>query len=124
MQTILLIETDKQLLEQYRRKLKTCFTVYAVNRAQQAIDILDGGSVVVDAIVMDINIDTNNGIEVLHEIRSYDDWVDIPIVILSSIPGNALDTERLSRYGVKKFLYKPHTLPKDLLREVSRMFVA
>lgn len=122
MKTILIIESDKQLLEEYKRKLRREWTVFGVSRAQQAVDILDGGSVEIDLIIMDINLDSNNGIELIHEIRAYDDWVDIPIVLLSTIPRSALANQHLERYGVSAYLYKPHTLPRDLLREVKRIF--
>ncbi len=88
--------------------------------AQDALDVLDEDGGNIDMIVMDFQLGANNGVEFLHEIRSYDDWASIPAIVLSSIPSNRVDEKRLGSYGVHRLLYKPHTSPRELLRQVSR----
>ena len=119
----LLIEPDRILLQQYAYKLDRDFDVIAAANAQEAIDALDTLDQI-DLIVLDVHIGQNNGVELLHEIRSYDDWLEIPVIMLSSVPKNRLPVERLSKYGVERMLYKPQTAPHELLRQARRVAIA
>lgn len=120
---ILFIEPDLILLEQYDRKLRQEHTVYSVRNAQSAVDILDNKDIEIDLTIMDLNIGANNGIEVLHEIRSYDDWISMPVFILSSVPESRIPKDKLEKYGVREFLYKPQTAPNELLKQVNRLTI-
>ncbi len=116
----LLIEPDNVLLSQYGRKLAQHFDVVPTLNAQYAIDALDGDMSRFDLIVMDFGLGQNNGVEFLHEIRSYDDWATIPVVVMSSVPTNRLPLEKLETYGIQSVLYKPQTTPLELLRQATR----
>lgn len=119
---ILLVESDRLLQKLYTTKLEQECRVFPVMRAQDAMDVLDDDSdSEVSVILMDIQVDANNGIELLHEIRSYDDWLDVPVLFLSSLPLSKLPIEKLKRYGVVKVLYKPQITPKSLLVETMRI---
>lgn len=117
---MLLLEQDAILRRQYSTQVGKKYEVASAKSAQEALDILDDG-IEFDLIVMDINIDNNNGVEILHELRSYDDWLNIPIVILSSVPESRFAKMSLERYGVVRFLYKPMTSPPELVKIVSRV---
>ena len=121
--SVLIIEPDAILLDQYATRLEQDFEVWRAHTAQEAIDALDRKHSF-DLIVMDFNLGKNNGVEVLHEIRSYDDWLHIPVMMLSSIPKNRLPLTKLARYGVTHFLYKPQTAPHELLRQARRTIPA
>jgi DNA-binding response OmpR family regulator len=115
----LLIESDAILLAQFDRKLRRNFDVTPVLTAQQAIDALDNEDDF-DVVILDFDLGRNNGVELLHEIRSYDDWLELPVIMLSSIPKNRLPISKLAKYGVEQFLYKPQTAPHELLRQATR----
>lgn len=119
MSQLLLVEQDSILRSQYELALSRTFAVVPVESAQAAIDVLDEQSTIIDGLVTDINIDSNNGIELLYELRSYDDWLQIPIVILSSVPRSRFTHIDFSRYGVRDFVYKPMVTPAEVLRRVQ-----
>lgn len=116
-QKVIVIDSDAMLLEMYERQLQERYEVLRARRAQDALDLLDqhGASV----IVTDIMIGSNNGVEIIHELRSYDDWADIPIIVLSSLPERSFKPIEWSRYGVSRFMYKATTSPKQLLYAVN-----
>ena len=95
--------------------------VTAVSAAQEAIDILDD-QIAVDVVVCDVMLSGNNGVELLAELRSYEDWLHIPLVLTSFLPRSyfPLSDAAMHRYGIKAFIYKPHTTPQDLIRQVQR----
>lgn len=120
--TVLLIEPDLILLEQYELKLRKDFMVAATRTAQEALDELDAARRF-DLVVMDFDLGRNNGVELLHELRSYDDWLEIPVILLSSVPKNRLPLTKLAKYGVERILYKPQTAPHELLRQAKRLIL-
>ncbi len=116
---VLLIEPDVVLRQLYAIKLSKTYLVHSVSSAQEAIDKLDNPKNNIAIIVLDIKLGANNGVEMIYEIRSYDDWLAIPIIILSSIPLSTIPKQSLVKYGVRQFLYKPSTIPSDLKRSID-----
>jgi CheY-like chemotaxis protein len=116
---VILIEQDQSLGDMYIKQLSQRFKVVHLRNAQSAIEELDREGA--DIIVTDILLSSNNGIEVVHELRSYDDWSQIPIVVLSSLPAYSFPgAENLwARYKVSHFLFKPRTSPKSLMQTIS-----
>ena len=120
MKSLLLVEQDLMLADMYMAMLKNHHKVQCARSAQEAIDILDEEAT--DLVITDIQVDDHNGIELIHTIRSYEDWIDLPLVILSSLPEAELPlTKRqLQRYGISAYLYKPEVTPKDVLNYALR----
>lgn len=119
---VLLVEHDLFLQDMYiRMLLQGGIDVSCADSAEQAIEVLNAESV--DVIVSELQLGGHDGIEILHELRSYDDWLDLPFVALSNIPEqNYPSKNRWQRYGVSKFLYKP-TLNSTLLLRAVRAAV-
>ena len=115
MSHIVLVEPDYLLADNYEKILSSMFTVSVVRDAQQAIDVVDGKDV--DLIITDSIIASNNGIEILYELRSYADWINLPIIMLSSLPMHDFPIPESSwgDYGIAGFAYKPKTKPSQLL---------
>lgn len=120
MKTVLLIEFDAVLARQYAAKLGQRYHVEWRQTAQQALDVLDADNHGIDLIVMDVAISGNNGVEVLHELRSYEDWLHIPVILLSSVAESRFPNEAFDRYGVVARLYKPDNPPRELFKHVNR----
>ena len=125
--SVLLIEQDAVLMRQYALALGVDFFVLEAPDAQVAIDELDDEAKPLPrAIIVDLQLGFNNGVELLHEIRSYDDWLDIPVVIVNSAPPHRVQSERLAKYGVVRTWYKPQMSLDDLVhtvREATRAAV-
>jgi len=120
---VVLAEFDTFLADSYSSLLSKFFTIYHAKTAQQTIDILDTHKI--DLLITDTILGRHNGVEIIHEMRSYEDWAKIPVIILSSLPVADFPINKRSwtRYGIVSFLYKPVTKPGDLLREVTAELV-
>ncbi len=121
--TILLVEDDVWLAELYRDILQTidgCKVLHAPN-AEAALAHIDTHSRP-DLIILDMFLPQHNGIELLHELASYDDSGKVPVVILSSVPSRdfGMSDERWRQYGVQRYLDKSKTKPQDLVVAVKK----
>ena len=122
MKRILLIEPNTALAKIYH----TLFTedgyeVVHVTSAQDAIDAADTAKP--DVVVLELQLPKHNGIEFLHEFRSYPEWGAVPVVINSLVTPNRLVSLRqaLQRdLGVSAILYKPKA-SLDVLRQTLQM---
>ena len=81
---ILFIEPDAVIA----KNLKTYFSKYGhkvvcKNTAQASINEID--IKLPDIVVADLQLAKHSGIELMHELRSYPDWQDLPVVFYSSI---------------------------------------
>ncbi len=69
-----------------------------------------------DIVILELLISEHNGLEFVHEFKSYQDWFDIPIVIYSN-----LSTEELGKavgwkedMNIIRHFYKPTVTLKEL----------
>ena len=71
-----------------------------------------------DAIVMELQLAPLSGLAFLHELRSYEDFSDIPVVVYSSVPQESFQADAATwrSLGVKKYFYKS----TDSLQKVAR----
>jgi len=120
---ILLVEDDAWLAQLYQDILQTekACDVLVASSADMALDQLDKHPKI-KLILLDMVLPGHNGIEFLHEVASYADISEIPVIVLSSIYQHdfAITPDRWKHYGVKQYLYKPQTKPEDLLAAVKR----
>jgi len=122
MKRLLLVEPDRLQAGAYQAVLSDDFDVRWVRTTQGAISAMDRKKF--DLIVSETSLDHHNGIELLSEIRAYEDWANIPMVFLSSIPGERfpIPSRTWSKYGVLAFLNKARTRPtklRDFLTSLS-----
>ncbi len=119
---ILFVEDDVEIGTMYASQLLLEDNdVVHVRNAQEAIDILDEEEF--DLIVLDILLPGSNGIAVLQELRSYRDWRQIPVIVLSNITPEDLQVSdsRLEELGVRKYLVKMETTPQHLASAVAAL---
>ena len=120
MAKILLLEPDRIFANNYRRALVLGgHEVIWHNDAQAAINSVDKD--VPDIIIVEPQIRGNNGIEFLYELRSYTDWKEIPVVILSLVPDYALSLSPriLEQLKIVDYLYKPQTSLEKLSNSID-----
>jgi DNA-binding response OmpR family regulator len=122
MANILLIEPDDILSDNY--VIALTFVGHQVTRvrgAQEAINLSD--STLPDLVVMEIQLANHNGVEFLYEFRSYPEWQDIPVIILSNIPPTEFkQTPSLwTELSVIAYHYKPNTSLRQLISSVSNL---
>ena len=119
---VLLVEPDKKLAGTYCAALEA--QGYAVGwaaHAQDAVLVADEGRP--DLVLLELQLASHNGIEFLYEFRSYADWREVPIVLLTSVGPHALSItpEMMQQFGIERTLYKPATTLKHLLRTVREV---
>ncbi len=118
---ILLVEPDKLLARTYKQALESAgHEVMVDGTAQGAVHAADEQAP--DLVLLEMQLVSHSGVEFLYEFRSYSDWQDIPVIVLSQVPPAEFlgSWDLLQReLGVKKYLYKPHTSLKKLLRTVN-----
>jgi DNA-binding response OmpR family regulator len=120
MPKILLIEPNKLQARQYQEYLVGIgYEVVWVQAAQDAVNAADKSKP--DLIIMEILLTAHSGIEFLNELRSYPEWLVVPIIILSRLPPGDFNTDAktLERLGIAWYLYKPDTSLQKLKERIS-----
>lgn len=115
MSRVLIVEDDAWLADCMAEWLKAGqHSVHCVSDAQAALDMLD--NFLPDVVVLDLFLPVANGLQVLHQLSSYNDVGYIPVILCS----NALPTPMpdMSHYGVRAALDKTTLTPQTLRRAV------
>jgi DNA-binding response OmpR family regulator len=84
--------------------------------AQSAVHLADEASP--DAVILELAIPEHNGVEFLHEFRSYPEWMDVPVILYSHIEPDRTPSGRrlMDSLGVVEHLYKPTSPLKRLVQ--------
>lgn len=118
---ILLIEPDAVLAKTYQAALKHVgHEVVTRGTAQAAIHAADKQTP--ELVILEMQLVSHSGIEFLYEFRSYEDWREVPALVLSQVPpGEFIDTWEVlqGELGVSKYLYKPRTSLTKLIKVVG-----
>lgn len=117
---VLLIEPDTALSRTYTQALlRSGNEVSCVRHAQDAVHAADEKTP--DVVVLELQMAGHNGIEFLYEFRSYPEWYDIPVVVLTMVPPHSLriTQEQMTELGIIDCLYKPSTKLDQLVRAVQ-----
>ena len=121
MSHILLIEPDRVLAETYRQALLgEGHRVVCCASAQAGIISADQHQP--DLIILELQLIEHSGIEFLYELRLYQDWRDIPVIIQTQVPPVEFSANRQllrEQLGVRIYLYKPQTSLRELLAAAS-----
>lgn len=120
-QLVLLVEDDEWLAEQQEREIKSAgFNVKRSYYAMEAIQLID--ELHPDAIVLDVLLAGSTAFALLHELQSYEDTGDIPIILCTNL-ANELSLEDLTSYGVKRILDKSLMMPDDLVAAIRSVLL-
>ena len=125
--TVLLVEDDPGdvvLIREAFEHNKVFNTLHVVGDGVEAMDFLRSGGARPDLILLDLNLPRKDGREVLADIKSDPDLLDIPIVVLTT---SAADEDILRSYKLHANAYV--TKPVDLdqfmsaVRQIDEFFV-
>lgn len=113
---VLIIEPSKDLALVVSQALnrKEISSVIA-NSAQSAIVQADKFNP--KMIIIELLMPKHNGLEFIYEFRSYDEWLNVPIIIYSQIAAQELDAPKdlLHDMGVVEHYYKATTSLEALI---------
>ncbi len=91
-----------------------------IGEIHQAAHGLEGLEVLaehwIDLVLVDINMPVMNGEEMIERMRANPDWVDMPVVVVST-EGSKTRIERLQQHGAS-FVHKPFT-PESIRETVE-----
>ena len=91
MATVLLIESDKVVASNLKSLLAAAgHQMHWEVELQSALDTVE--STKPQAIILDLMLAGRSGAEFLHELRSYPDWEDLPVILYSSADAVSLDS--------------------------------
>lgn len=124
MSNVLLIEPNAVLARTYAQALEHAgHTVAQAFTAQEGIHAADEHTP--DVVVLELQLSSHNGVEFLHEFRSYAEWQHIPVVVHTVIVPHVIEPTLapLQDLGVRACLYKPRTTLGQLLSAVNQQVV-
>jgi DNA-binding response OmpR family regulator len=118
---IFLIEDDMDDIELLQDAMAgISHDMHIANDGDAAVELIKSGTIVPDIIILDLNLPKIHGREVLLEIKSFDAYRNIPLVILTT--SSAIeDITYAYENGANKYLIKPHT--GDELKEIVKMIL-
>lgn len=122
---VLLLEPDVVLGQTYAAAIaKAGHKATHCTNAQDALGALD--SQCPDLIILEVQLAGHNGIEFLYELRSYADWQNVPVVVVSMVPPFelGLTTKLRQQLGIAGCYYKPHIRLSDLVDSVNKLVLA
>lgn len=118
---VLLLEPNTLLARTYTQALQQMgHSVAAASGAQQAIQAADMHQP--DVVVVELQLPSHNGIEFLHEFRSYPEWQHVPVVVNTTLPPVRMQRHVAAlqqNLGVTTILYKPTATLADIVRAVQ-----
>jgi DNA-binding response OmpR family regulator len=122
---ILLLEPNRLQAQQYQRFLESeGYQVFWSENAQDGIAIADTERP--DLIIVELLLAGHSGIEFLYEFRSYADWLDTPVIVLSSVSQTDAGVAEKTLVDLKigAYLYKSDISLPDISRVVHRLLGA
>lgn len=118
---VLIIEPDKLLARAYALALEEVgYSTAVAHGSQEAVEQADGHRP--DVVLLELSLPRHDGVEFLYEFRSYDEWADVPVVVVSSLPPERLEKVKpvlTGDLGVKRMLYKPAASLETILRAIK-----
>ncbi len=75
-----------------------------------------------DLIILELQLAGHNGLEFLYELRSYNEWQNLPVIVLSHVPPHTFkDSVAWPLVNVQAYLYKPTTKLKKLVEIIENI---
>lgn len=108
MKKILLVDSDILFSKAIYDILTKCsYKVTRSHDAEEAIVQTDDSRP--DLVIIELILKNRSGMEFIHEFRSYSEWKNIPIIILSRITelDSGLSLEMKRSLSIVNFIYKP-----------------
>jgi len=119
MKKVLIAEDDKFLASAYRLKLtKAGFETQIVGDGQLAIDSLQ--TFTPDLIILDLIMPVRDGFSTLQEIRGYEKWKVVPIIVASNL-GQKEDIDKAMKLGATDFVVKSDLHLEDLITKINAL---
>lgn len=118
---VLIIEDDVWLAEQFQRTLEAGgYSTKCASNGHVAMDMID--EALPRVILLDMLLTGGTGITLLHELQSYKDTGDIPVILCSNL-ASQMRLDDVTPYGVRRILDKTTMHPVDVLAAVRSVLL-
>lgn len=114
---VLAVDDNSISLAAIEQELKDGYEVIPLNSGMRALKYLQRETP--DLILLDIQMESKNGIETLKEIRDMEKCKDIPVIMLTSMRNKQMVYES-AKLGVEGYVIKPFN-KQDLRARVDRV---
>jgi len=108
---VLFVEPDINLARAYEQAILLAgHSAVLARTAQEAL--FEADRILPNVIALELQLPGPNGLAFLHELRSYPDWQNIPVVLHTyAMPQAQAHIKNLleAQFGVVSWLYKPQT---------------
>lgn len=117
--TVLIVEDDDWLAEQYGRVLAEAgYMVEFAPHALAAMDAID--TVRPDVILLDLLLAGPNAFTLLHELQSHNDLASIPVIMCTNSADQIVD-EDVRVYGVRHVFDKSTVRPDEIIAAIKKV---
>jgi DNA-binding response OmpR family regulator len=123
MKKILLLEPDNAIASSVSRALDQQYEVIRASSASTALEITNDNDI--DLAIVELSLGGHSGFEFLYEFRSYADWLQVPIIVFSTVKldDSLLHSRSWQALNISSYLYKPTTTLSTLSSMVERAVV-
>lgn len=119
---VLIVEPSKNLAKVVKSALEQKgISAQVASSAQGGISEADRSTP--DLVLLELLLRKNNGLEFIHEFKSYPEWFYTPIIIYSDLPYSELFVEdpMLKEMNIIEYFYKPETSLEKLVNRISEV---
>lgn len=118
MKKILIAEDDKFIANAYRVKLtKEGFDIQIASDGEEVFEMLK--TFEPDIIILDLMMPKKDGFAVLQELRSNQQWENVPILIASNL-GQKEDIDKGIKLGATDYIIKSDLSLADLIAKIKK----
>jgi DNA-binding response OmpR family regulator len=123
MSNILFVEPNLLLARTYVAAVQHAgYDARYARSAQDAITAAD--TQCPDVVLLELELPSHDGIEFLHEFRSYSEWMDVPVVLLTNVTPPTLaplEKQLEEDFGIRMYLYKPQASLQKIITAVRAL---
>lgn len=119
---IIVIEPDRTIADCIKTELeRRNYSVSLATSATEAVELADETMPV--AVITELSLAGHSGSEFLYEFRTYPDWLEVPIVVYSSMKPRdvILQSHDWKSLAVTEFLYKPDVTLQNLADTIDSL---
>ena len=117
----MVIEDEELLLQAISKKLKNSgMEVVSCASAKQAFDYLKEMPTLPDAIWLDYYLKEMNGIDFMEELKQHQDWIEVPVVVVSN-SANQEKVHNMLALGAKKYLLKANYRLEQIVEVIKEI---
>jgi CheY-like chemotaxis protein len=105
---ILLLDSNKTTQNVMEDLLPDC-SISIASGAAKALEIANENRP--NIVILELSLAGHSGLEFLYEFRTYTDWIEIPVIVYTTVhlDDSVLKSRAWEQLRVQEYLYKPET---------------